>query len=180
MPTGPAYDCAGCTTSDGYLIPTPAPIARRQQAVVRPQAIVPRSPPTAPQPLLPLKEDPIRIITRLAREAMKTPEGRSGGYVGISPDPRQVSAWKVEASYNGKKSSIPVGITAQWHPFTDERAIWRVEGLQGCTMMIVAVSFCPNTTRHNSLIIDEITEPQGILGHAYLGSLQRSERPGRF
>ncbi|KAK9776466.1 putative Class V protein [Seiridium cardinale] len=81
------------------------------------------------------------FIINLHKDANKARIGddntENGGHVGILPGLHQIDRWKATATIEGKTTQFPIGMTAEWYEFGNQRANWYTYGLSGCTMMII-------------------------------------------
>ncbi|KAI0120928.1 hypothetical protein BJ170DRAFT_715060 [Xylariales sp. AK1849] len=151
-------DTNDCITSGIFLIPTSVPTLLPSSTVRQKRAIISTAPPPSitavlaarapgvsePQPLLDpdrYRKNQVRFINVLQKEAdgarRNNANTENGGWVYIVPSETQVENWKATAKIDGKDTQFPIGLTADWNEFANQRATWRVFGLEGCTMMIV-------------------------------------------
>lgn len=92
----------------------------------------------------------------------------------ISPSKAQTDAWKV--NFNSKK--IPIGATGVYHPFTDKKQKFVMQGLTGCTAIFVVVSITEPT--HELMASDLIVVVARHLGWPSVGGGNHRQWTRRF
>lgn len=87
---------------------------------------------------------------KVKKQQLRNPKDDSDGqfdrfmksYVGkdqqlyIVPRPSEYNSWKI--NFKGKRT--PIGATGVWHDFTDRSQNFIMQGLTGCTAIIIVVS----------------------------------------
>lgn len=66
----------------------------------------------------------------------------------ISPDPSQYESWKIVYG----NQNIPIGATGVWFPFEGEKKSFTMQGLTGCTGIIVVVSRFRSFSLHKLIL----------------------------